>query len=252
MKTIIFLIFIFSLYSQTTDMMEGINTENLEIANENTKKEDKTLKESYLNLGRQYVRLKKYEKAIEYFKKAIEAKNEDTDKAIISLLYLQASLGETNIVDLLSQLNENEKAEGYYMIAQGWEQYYTLHTSQTNYLDLAQEYYSILCVEFTATKWADKGRIKIASLFIREKDYETAIEYITPIVSRKNVKLDPSIPYDKAWYLFAQILEFSPHHKNIEKAMESYQKVILFNNSPYIPSAEQRIKYIKNFYLDVK
>ena len=243
----------FFIFSQEEQQhIQSVNTENLEVIDSSNEKveEEKIKKESYLTLGRQYARLKKYDKAKEYFQKAIDAKSSNAEYAIIALTNLQAYLGEKNIAEQLNQLNDTMKAEGYFMLAQGWEEYYLKNSADSTYLELTKEYYAILCVEFSDSIWANKARVKIASLFIKDKEYGHALEYVLAILKFKGA--DKNLMLDKAWYLLGQILEYSPKHRNPPKAIEAYKNVIQYPNSPYLPTAEERIKYIQKFYLGTK
>ena len=256
-STILFLTTVKVVYSQYQEnIQENIDTSDFESINTKDLARTATLAQAYLELGLQYMEKKNLAKAAEYFERSKqEAQGNASRRAHLSLIYLKSIRGDKNVVGDVEDLDETERAEGYYLMADGWETYYLKNPDKKDYLELAKEYYSFLSARYPASTWSHKTKLKLASLYITERQYDFALEHLLSILEispeKEEVGQDSSeiVQKNLAWYLMGQILERSEKHKNFQRAVIAYNKVLDHTYSPFYEIAQKRIKYIRRFLL---
>ncbi len=240
------------------DIVENIDTSEFETVIVGPDMEKSSVSQAFLNMAYQFLEKNNKKKAKEYFEKCVlEEDGEISRKARLALIHLKASSGEKSLLLEIEVLDENEKLEAYFMLADGWENYYFENPYKIDYLNKAKEYYAFLVARYKGSILVQKARLKLASLYIEEKKYNFALDNLLPLLkkSKKYQKLDVSkidkgsIGFDMAWFLLGRLLEESNQYKDYERAVDSYSKVLHFSNSPFIESAKKRIKYLKKTFL---
>ncbi len=240
------------------DIIQNVDTSQFETVT--LKPEEKSLSDSqaFLDLGYQYLERKNIRKAKEYFQKCIaEEDGKISPKARIALINLKTSTGEKKILSEIDALDEADKPEAYFMLADGWATYYLENPYKTDYLNLAKEYYSLLVARYEDSTWVQKTRLQLASLHIKEKKYDFALDRLLPLLRKSQETQSYNghenktvwLGFDMAWFLLGRILEESNQYKDYERSVRSYEKVLSFKNSPFAKNSEKRIKYLKKTFL---
>ena len=244
-------------YPQYGDnIRENIDTSGFESVSTQDLEKTMGLAQAYLEIGYRYQEQKNFQKASEYFEKSRqEAQGETSQVAQLALIHLRSLNGNKDVLNDIVSLGADRQAEGYYLMADGWESYYLDDPDQEDYLDLAKEYYSFLSLHYPNSTWGGKAKLKLATLHIQDKRYDLALEYLLPILEQAAKKtrkkgeeghdLPQKIQEDLAWYLMGQVLERSQRYRDYAWAVRAYNKVVGHRNSPFRRVAQSRIEYIK-------
>ena len=263
---------------QKSPITESINTSSFEtvtgqadrqVIDQKTSfsQEKMSLSQVYLKMGHRFLREKKLDKAQEYYEKSVnESEGNASQRARLALISLRASMGEDSLASEVANFKESDKAEAYFMMADGWESYYLENPSKVKFLELSREYYILLALRYSNSKWSQKTRLKLASLYIKEKKYDFALDHLLPLLQKSqevmqqmekdsastnnNKKKSEELGLDMAWFLLGRVLEESNQHKDYDRAIKSYTNVLNFPQSPFLKASESRIRYIKRLFLN--
>ena len=244
--------------TKVNNIIQNVDTSQFETVTIKPGEKSLNSSQAFLNLGYQFLERKNIKKAEEYFQKCIaEEDGKISQKARIALINLKASTGDKNLLSEIESLDEADKPEAYFMLADGWATYYFENPYERDYLKLTKEYYAFLIARYKNSPWVQKTRLQLSSLYIKEKKYDFALDHLLPVLSKskKMQAHDTSenksiwLGFDMAWFLLGRILEESNQYKDYERAVESYTKVLSFQNSPFSKISEKKIKRLKKTFL---
>ena len=254
--------------SQQKAITESIDTSGFETvpaeqgydSNIQSTQGNRKLSRVYLEMGHGFLRKKEFSKAREYYERSSnEADGEASQKARLALINLRASLGEDNLISEIENFNATDKPEAYFMMADGWESYYLDNPSQVKFLELSRENYILLALRYANSTWGQKTKLKLASLYIKEKEYGFALDHLLPLLEKSqnlkkknqtNREKQELLGLDMAWFLLGRTLEESNQHKDYDRAIKSYTNVLNYPQSPFLEASKTRIRYIKRLFLN--
>ncbi len=173
-------------------------------------------------------------------------KRDRTGSISIMLLKIQALAGEQNLQSRIEGLNETAKPEAYFTVAESYEKFYARNTNKTEYSELIKLHYVTLISKFSKDAWANRARLKMASIYSQEKEDEQVLNYLVPILQSESQELDVKL---SAWYRLGWLFETSQQYKNYHKAIQAYKKILTQPKNIFTTTASTRINYIRKYYL---
>lgn len=192
----------------------------------------------YLNRARTLMIQSQYQKAEELLEKAAaSAETEAGHEALLLLSQYRARKGNTDILQKARAIDAALQPELLYHIAAGWEAY-AIGSRNRDFFEKARELYAETARSFINSEHAHRSGIKEIRMLLQQKQYEGSI---SRIVTMLEIPVIDSKKRAELWYLLGTVLEFSPEHRDLNAALEAYDKSLELNHSEHALKATRRL-----------
>jgi len=243
---IFFCLFIFSKgeYAQGASGFPAIENQDEQLSSR--KKVDPSGK-NYLEIAKNYTNNGKFDLAKKYLDLASQSEDANIyEEVLIWDIYNDSLQGKKDLNNKLDQIMGDAYAKALYFAADGWQTYFNNNPEAEEIGNLSRDYRERLIAQFPDSNWADLSSIHLVPLFINDKEYDSALFYLLKYFEKmKSGNLSEG---DRAWYYLAVIMEKSEEHKDLDKAIKAYQKVITYPDSMFAVQSRKKIIEIENLY----